>query len=453
MSTDHAGHALSGATATAAGIFEQAAHEFRCMIADPVSTIDRAIEQCPAMPMAYALKGWLHLVGTEPEALPVARDCVLQARRFAGTARERAHAEALREAAEGRWRDAGRLLEDLSARWPLDALALSAGHQVDFLCGDARMLRDRIARALPAWSPSMPAYHSLLGMYAFGLEESGDYGEAQRHGERAVELQPRDGWAWHAVAHVHEMRNRPRDGIAWLEPNAGHWSPDSFLAVHNWWHLALCHLERDELDTVLRLIDGPVFGARSTVVFDMLDATSMLWRLHLRGVDVGDRWDAVADLWRPIAGASDFAFNDLHAMMAFVGADRPEARRLVFEAQRAALQGQGDNASFVREIGQPATRAIVAFGDGDYAEAVRLLRPIRSYHHRFGGSNAQRDVIDLTLIEAAIRSGDRPLAQALAAERVARRPESRPALRFVERARRMASPADEGVFVVEPAAA
>ena len=216
--------------------------------------------------------------------------------------------------------------------------------------------------------------------------------------------------------------------------------------------VALFHLERDELDAVLRLFDGPVFGARSTVVFDLLDATSMLWRLHLRGVDVSDRWDAVADLWLPIAGASDFAFNDLHAMMAFVGSDRHEARELVFEAQRAALQRQGDNVTFVREVGQAATRAVAAFGDGDYTEAARLLRPIRSYHHRFGGSNAQRDVIDLTLIEAAILSGDHPLAQALAAERVARRPESRPALRFVERVRRIASPADEEL-VSEPAAA
>src|SRR5690606_36635853 len=143
--------------------------------------------------------------------------------------------------------------------------------------------------------------------------------------------------------------------------------------------------------------------------------------------DVGNRWDAVADLWLPIAGAGNFAFNDMHAMMSFVGAGRREAREVVFDAQRAALQGEGDNASFVREVGQSVTRAVAAFGDSNYAEVVRLLRPIRSYHHRFGGSNALRDVIDLTLVEAAIRSGDRPLAQALAEERRTQRPESRPA--------------------------
>ncbi|MCD6681251.1 MAG: tetratricopeptide repeat protein [Burkholderiaceae bacterium] len=233
------------------------------------------------------------------------------------------------------------------------------------------------------------------------------------------------------------MRNQPGDGIEWLESDVAQWSVDSFLAVHNWWHLALFRLERDEVDEVLRLFDGPVFGARSAVVFDLVDATALLWRLHLRGVDVADRWDAVADRWLPLAGAGNFAFNDVHAMMSFVGAGRDDARARVFEAQRAALQRADDNASFVREVGEAATRAVAVYGDGNYAEAVRLLRPIRSYSHRFGGSHAQRDVIDLTLIEAAIRSGDRPLATALAAERAARRPGSPVAHRYVARAHRM----------------
>ncbi|MCD6673033.1 MAG: tetratricopeptide repeat protein [Burkholderiaceae bacterium] len=452
MNTDHAGHIVSGATAAGIEFYEQAAHEFRCMIADPVATIDRAIAECPAMPMAYVLKGWAHLLGTEPEALPIARDCVRQALRFAAGDRERAHAQALRAAGDGRWREAGRLLEDLGARWPLDALALHAGHQVDFLCGDSRMLRDRIARALPAWDASMPGFHALLGMYAFGLEETGEYEQAERHGRRAVELQPRDSWAWHAVAHVHEMRNRPDVGIEWLDPHAAHWAPDSFLAVHNWWHLALFRLERDEVDEALRLFDGPIFDARSSVVFDLVDATAMLWRLHLRGIDVGDRWEAVADRWMPIAGAGNYAFNDVHAMMSFVGAGRREARELVFDAQRAALRHDGDNAAFVREVGDAVTRAVAAFGDGDYAQTVRLLRSIRSCSHRFGGSHAQRDVIDLTLIESAIRAGDRSLARALAAERAARRPDSRGARRFIERADRI-EPSRAGSDAAEPLAA
>lgn len=435
---DHAGNPVSGASATSLAFFEQAADELRCLIGDPVASVDRAIAESPGMTMAHVLRGWLHLLGTEPSGLPVARACADSADALPANERERAHVAAIRALCDGHWRRAGQLLEDLSVRHPLDSLALQAGHQIDFFCGNSRMLRDRIARALPMWAQGIPGYHALLGMHAFGLGETGDYAQAERQGRRSVELQPRDTWAWHAVSHVHEMRNRPDEGIAWLRSNPAAWSQDSFLACHNWWHLAVFHLERDEVDEVLRLFDGPIFGTRSEVVLDLIDASALLWRLRLRGVDVGDRWHAVADRWEPIADAGNYAFNDMHAMMAFVGADRPGARDSVLEAQLAALGGDGDNAHFTREVGAAATRAILAFAEGDHAQCVRLLRPVRSYAHRFGGSHAQRDVIDLTLIEAAIRSGDGALASALAAERVALRPTSAPALRFAARAAQLA---------------
>lgn len=81
------------------------------------------------------------------------------------------------------------------------------------------------------------------------------------------------------------------------------------------------------------------------------------------------------------------------------------------------MDGDDDNATFTREVGYAATQAIKAFGEGNYAYTVQLLRPIRNYAHRFGGSHAQRDVIDLTLIEAASRAGQHRLAAALIAER------------------------------------
>ena len=309
------------------------------------------------------------------------------------------------------------MLEDLSIEYPHDALAIQAGHQIDFFTGDSRMLRDRIARALPAWDRSIPGYHAILGMHAFGLEETGDYLRAETQGRASVELEPRDCWGHHAVAHVMEMQRRRRDGIAWLRANRDAWSHDSFFAVHNWWHLALFHLGLDEVGEVLALFDGPIHGKQSTLVLEMIDASALLWRLQLRGVDVGDRWHAVADNWKPVAAAGNYAFNDMHAMMAFVSAGRKNEAQAVLQAQRVAMETEGDNASFTREVGHAAACAILAFGEGNYAQAVRLLRPIRSYAHRFGGSHAQRDVIDLTLIEAARRSGQERLADALEAER------------------------------------
>ena len=439
---DATGHRASGANAQSLALFEQAARELLCLVDDPVASADAAIAASPDMTMAHVLKAWLHLLGTEPAALTVALDCLDAAGRLDADEREGAHIAAARALAQGRWHEAGLRLEDLSARFPRDTLALQAGHQIDFFRGDSRMLRDRIARALPAWDPGVPGWHAVLGMHAFGLEETGDYAAAEAQGRRGVELEPRDSWAWHAVAHVHEMRHAVREGVAWLEPARAVWSKGSFLATHNTWHLALYHLELDQHDEALRLYDEAIGGTGSTVVLDMLDASAMLWRLHLRGVDgvaLGERFNALADrwadAWASAGGAGQYAFNDLHAMIAFVGADRPQLQQRVVDAQQAALHGNLDNATFTRDVGQAATLGVQAFGQGDYARTVGLLRPVRSVAHRFGGSHAQRDLLDLTLLEAAARSGDQPLAAALAAERLALKPRSPLAQRMAARCR------------------
>ena len=422
---DLAGNAVTGASADALESFEAALHQLRCYIGDPVASVDDAITRSPGMPMAHVLKAWLNLLGTEPGGLDVARQSLDAARSLRGNERESAHMDAIEAVLAGRWRHAGRILHDVSSAWPRDALALQAGHQIDFFTGDSRMLRDRIAGAFPAWDGSIPGYHAMLSMHAFGLEETGDYAAAESQGRRSVELQPRDGWGWHAVAHVMEMQDRAEDGIAWLGRNSATWSDESFFAVHNWWHLALFHLEQGDIEEVLRLFDGPIHGQRSTVVLDMIDATAMLWRLRLRGVDVGSRWDSVADGWEPFATAGNYAFNDCHALMAFIAAGRGRSKAAVLDSlESSAAVGTADVGLFAREVGLPFARALDAFDRGDWSKAVEELRAVRSMSHRFGGSHAQRDIIDLTLIEAASKGGMAALARTLVNERAARRPRS-----------------------------
>ncbi len=253
-------------------------------------------------------------------------------------------------------------------------MALQAGHQIDFFTGNAEMLRARIAKALPEWDPAMPGYHALLGMHAFGLEETGDYARAEACGRRAIEIEPRDGWAQHAVAHVMEMQSRQADGIDWMRNGPGIWSEDSFLKVHNWWHLSLFHYELGEIDEVLALYDGPIWGngsRRAQHGGRLRDPVAASHRRH----DVGSRWDRLARSWAPLAAAGNYAFNDMHAMMAFVGAgDHAAAARLV-EAQKAAIAAGGDNARFTRDVGVPAADAIMAFGEGDYRASCATSLP------------------------------------------------------------------------------
>lgn len=431
---DPQGHRVSHATPQSLDAYEHAARELLCMVGDPLAGIEKAIALSPEMTMAHAFKAWVMLLGTEAPALPAARAALDVATALPADDREQRHLAAARALCDGRWQDAALQLEDLSLRYPRDTLALQVGHQLDFFRGDSRMLRDRIARALPAWDAAVPGWHAVLGMHAFGLEECGQYDEAERQGRRSVELEPHDSWAWHAVAHVHEMRHDPRAGIAWLQPTSDTWADGSFLATHNWWHLALFHLELDDHAEVLRLYDRAIGGTGSGVVLDLIDASAMLWRLQLRGVDVGGRWQPIAERWLPHAASGHYAFNDLHAMLAFIGAGMGAVQQQVLDAQRAAMERAGDNAMFTREVGHPAVLAVRAFADGEHAKAATLLRGIRHQAHRFGGSHAQRDLIDLTLVEAALRSGDVPLARGLAHERLAQRPRSAWAQRLGQRA-------------------
>jgi len=446
---DATGHAVSGATPEGLSLFEQASRELLCLVDDPLATVQRALQAAPEMTMAHVLVAWLHLLGTEPSGNAVAAAACEAARALPADARERAHIDAAAALADGRWREAALRMEDLSLRWPRDTLALQVGHQIDFFRGDSRMLRDRLLRALPAWDAGVPGWHGVLGMLAFGLCETGDLAGAERQGCASVELEPRDSWGWHAVSHALEMRRAPREGVAWLAPQRATWSNGSFLAIHNTWHLALFELELDHIDEALRLYDEAIGGSQSSIVLDLIDTSALLARLAQRGVDVGNRWQPVAQRWAavfdadgPMQGAGRYAFNDLHAMLAFVGADRAADQTRLLDAMQAAAERGDDNAGFTRDVGLPAARAAMALGRGDGAAAAALLRPVRHQAHRFGGSHAQRDLIDLMLIDAAVKGHDAALAAGLAAERLHQRPASPFAQRLAHRWRVGASAAD-----------
>jgi len=413
---------LSGAGDAALARYETALAGFQCFIGDPVTALREATDDSPGFVMAHVLNAYVHLTGTDADGLPVAQAAHDAASVAPMNAREAGHVAAVGQMLRGELRQAARILEDVAIAYPRDALALQAGQLIDFLLGDSRMLRDRIGRALPQWDASMPGYHAVLGMLAFGLEETGLYDRAETVGREAIALEPRNGWAQHAVAHVLEMQDRREDGVAWMREDVRRWTDESFFATHNWWHLALFHLGLGQTGEVLSLYDGPLWGSRSTLAFDMVDASALLWRLHLLGVDVGDRWTALADSWAPAVGESLYAFNDAHAAMAFVGAGHGDALAALREAQTRALARPGDNAGFVAEVGRPVVEGLAAFGQGDWKGAVEALRPVRNRAGRFGGSHAQRDVIDLTLIEAARRAGNTALHAALLAERDAARP-------------------------------
>ena len=393
---------------------------------DPVAEIDKALAIDPDFIMGHCLKGTIMAVATEKAAEPALRQAVEKLESLSRKAndRERAHAAALRCWLDGQFDRAVEVWGGILLQYPRDGLALQAAHLGDFYLGQSSMLRDRVARVLPWWDESVPGYGYVLGMHAFGLEETQLYERAEATGRKALALNPRDPWAVHAVTHVMEMQGRTADGIAWLTGRAPDWSVDNMFAFHNWWHLALYHLDRDETGRVLALLDTKIRPAPSVAALEMLDATALLWRLHLRQVDVGERWLELAEKWAATAEDGYYAFNDMHAMMAFVASGRADDERRLLRTLEARAAASDSNGMMSREVGLPLARAIAAFGRLDYRVTVDLLLPLKHKAHLFGGSHAQRDVVDLTLVEAALRSGEGRVARALAAERTDLKPTS-----------------------------
>jgi tetratricopeptide (TPR) repeat protein len=393
---------------------------------DPVAEVDTATTIDPGLVMGHVLKGLLCVLGTEKCLLPDAQAALAAGRAACrdATGREARHLHGLECWIDGRLHDACAAWEDILVEQPDDALAMLAAHQGDFFLGQSSELRDRVARRLASVDRGSRLEGYYLGMHAFGLEEMGDYARAEEAGRRAVESDRRDAWAIHAVAHVMEMTGRVDDGQQWLSTRSDDWSTDNFFAVHNWWHLALYYFDQQRWNEVLELYDTRVRGTDSVVIMDMLDASSLLWRLKLHEVNVGDRWQRMAEAWEPRVDDGWYSFNDVHAMMAFAGAGRRDLSQQLLQTMEGSATRPGDNGAMTRAVGLPVARAILAYSEGRYAEAIELLAPVKAIAARAGGSHAQRDLLAQTLASAAEKAGRRSLARSLLNERLALKPGS-----------------------------
>ncbi len=424
--TDRHGNTVSTRNANAIAGYDRAAAMMLGFRADPLTEIEAAIAEQPDFAMGHAFRAGILAMSMEAPLIPLVLESVVAGEAVpAANDRERAHLAAARAWAEGDLDLAHYRYAQIAAGYPRDLFAQQAAHQFDFFLGCPEGLRERPKAALRAWRGEEEGVAWLLGMHAFGLEECGDYAAAESTGRMAVALQPRDAWATHAVAHVLEMQGKHIEGAAWLMDQEAEWSQGDILAVHNWWHLALFHLEEGDIDAVLGIYDRAIAPGRpGKPAIELVDASAMLWRLWLRGVDTGLRFTALSDAWDAIGGAGFYAFSDLHAAMAHVGAGRQDRCAALVEAMRNAASGGGTNATLTSKVGLPLVAGVLAFGRGSWAQTVACIEPVRPSALAFGGSNAQRDVLTLTVLEAALRGGDLGRARTIVGKRLAARPMS-----------------------------
>ena len=241
-------------------------------------------------------------------------------------------------------------------------------------------------------------------------------------GRAAVERNPADLWAVHAVAHVMETQDRRREGVAWVRESEPRLAECNNFGYHLWWHLALFHLELEDVESVLRLYDERMRADLSDEYLDICNATSMLWRLEERGVDVGDRWNELAERCEARTGDHQMVFPDVHYMLALAAGGRDAAVERMLDSMRTFARGTATEQVVMRSAGIPIAQAVAHWYRGEYAEVVDVLAPARYRLPLIGGSHAQRDLFHQLLIAAAFASGRHETARTLLSERAARKP-------------------------------
>lgn len=400
---DDRGCRTTGATPSALVAYERALAAFQSWRGGVDAELAMALRESPAFVMAHVLQAYLLIGGRDPRRVQSARPVLARAAGLPANRRERLHLAAIAAAIDDDYEGAKERLGELLRLEPRDVLALQVAHMLDYVTGDAARMSHRVATVLPAWSRDLPGYHAVLAMHAFGLEEGGEYERAEAFAHAALALNPMDARAHHVLAHVFEMTERPDAGVRWLNAHFDCWGEHTVVASHCWWHLALFRLAQGRVDEALALYDRRVWAAPSNQIADLIDAAALLWRIELCGGETGTRWTELAAAWDPHIDDGFCSFSDLHATLAFVGArDWDRARRL----ELALLRAQSlptRHGETTRQLGLSSCRALIAFGRGDNALATTLLASLPALAHRLGGSHAQRDVLNLTLLEAVER--------------------------------------------------
>ncbi len=339
-------------------------------------------------------------------ALQAERDARAAIARRAISPREQVFLDALADWNAGSLVQAGNRLDRLARDMPHDALAMKLVQAIRFVLGDAKGMRSSIEAIIPHVSEDHVAFGYIKGCHAFTLEETGEYALAERIGREGVLHSPDDAWGLHAVAHVYDMTNNTTTGIDWLANRESAWSHCNNFRYHVWWHLALMHLDRNEIDAVLNLYDSHIRADKTDDYRDISNAASLLSRLELDGINVGNRWEELADISENRVEDGCLAFADLHYMLSLVGGDRKDAAsRLISRMRMDAKQEAGEMAQIMKHPGLSAAEGLEAFGEGNFTAAFRHLAGARDAMQTVGGSHAQRDVFERLTIEAAIRGG------------------------------------------------
>jgi hypothetical protein len=291
------------------------------------------------------------------------------------------------------------LSEHLLDLYPRDLFAAKLNQYLEFNRGNWPALL-RIGLKATAGAPDVAHSHGLL---AFAYEQCHLLEEAEASARQALALQAGEPWAHHALAHVMLTQGRIEEGIVFLEGVKHHWNGlNSFMYTHNWWHLALFYLGRGEHQRVLQIYDRHVWGILPEYSQDQVGAVSLLARLELAGIDVGERWQALAPYLQRRIEDTVQPFLSVQYLYGLARAGKPEADQLLAALRRHSV----DARAVWGEVTLPLAEGLLAHARGDAQRALERLNIALPRLNEIGGSHAQRDLFAQVELDARLRAGD-----------------------------------------------
>jgi hypothetical protein len=317
------------------------------------------------------------------------------------------------------------------ARWPRDLASVKLSQYFSFNRGDAAGMLRIAEAALPA-NRDDPHLH---GMLAFGYEQMHRIPEAEAAARRALALKPKEPWAQHALAHVMLSAGRTREGAGFLEDASRTWVDlNSFMYTHNWWHKALFHISLGDAEAVFEAYDKHVWGIEPDYSQDQVGAVSLLARMEAAGLDVGSRWQDVAEHLRSRARDTLQPFLTLQYLYGLARAERNEAETLMAAIEEKAATTTAFDRVVWHEVALPAARGMLAHARGDHLAAVRWLTLANPRLQEIGGSHAQRDLFGQLLLDAHRKTGNWVTARQMLEMRRTWDPDGVPLMRMLAEA-------------------
>ncbi len=369
----------------------------------------KAAKADPQNGLVNAYAAILYMLLEAPVAPKLAQPFLDHAKRAKGlTPRETAAVEAAELFVTGKIPKLIELCEATVSAYPRDMVMLKLGQYHTFNIGDFPAML-RIAQKAQSEAADIAYAH---GMLAFGFEECHLLDNAEKAARTALAIDPSEPWAHHALAHIYLTRGQVQEGTAFLESVAHHWADlNSFMHTHNWWHLALFYISAGRTDALLAAYDTHVWGLSKDYSQDQVGAVSLLARMEFAGVDVGNRWQDVADHVAKRGADTTSPFLTLQYLYALGRTKRAEAETLLNAIEaRSEDTTQHDHQTWA-DVAIWAAHGIAAHAAEDYDDTIRFLGKALPRLAECGGSHAQRDLFEQIHLDALIKSGRTSQAQ------------------------------------------